>query len=103
MKKDYWIAVKVIEDENTVFISNNNPYIITKMGSDLNFNYFLVPETNKNIVITSITYDNNFIELIENDTESKLLKFRTKKKGETYISITTKNNGNTSTCKIQIQ
>ena len=98
IKKDYWICLNVIEDNNTSFIRKSDTvfYTNTKQGSDVVFEYFLIPETNKNITITDIIYNNDIIELIENKTSSKQLIFKTINKGKTSICIKTKEFGITS-------
>lgn len=102
-----WITAYIETDENTQLFYSNNPYHVyykTKINTDLQINYCLLPDSdlqinNTDIIITS---DENIIEIKSINYSSKTIYAHTKNIGNTKIYITTKYNGSTS-LEIQTQ
>lgn len=97
VKKDYWIAMQYSKNNQLLTINYNisteSCYINIHPGDIIECNYFLLPETTEQIVITSIQYDPKYLRLLS--FNEPIISFQALQTGNSDIIIQTKNTGST--------
>jgi len=105
LKKDYWIAAQVYQDDILL-----NPYydrliqdyyVNVDASKNIELRYFLIPECNEQITITSLEYDDDTLLLISSD--NSVITFKPLKTGTSNIKIKTKNHGTAMPLELRIK
>ncbi len=106
--QDYYIAMRIYENENFNIVNHpRHPeldYIILKQNHIFDGEYFLLPDTQKEIDVISITSDNDdIIEIRSVDFKNKKFSLYTKSKGIAKITIKTKSFSSSTTLPIHVK
>ena len=104
MKNEHWIAVRVIQNgyllDTNYDVRAHTYYINVKANTTFDLQYFLIPESDEHITVTSLDYNNDILQLVS--TEYQTFTFKPVKTGITHVTIQTKKHSSGSPSEIRI-
>ena len=103
-KQDYYVEIQTIQNDVIldVFYDCDEEVYYNNIKKNENFTcrYFLIPDSNENIILTAINYDSDYISLISHDNYDLI--FKPLKTGNTKVNIQTKFFHSASTLQLRI-
>lgn len=105
IKQDHWVAVQVFQNDrllNSQYDSRAGiHYISLDVNETFDLRYFLIPECDEHITITSLEYDKDILSLVSSDNST--ITFKPLKTGIPYIKIKTKKHGSGTPLELRIK
>lgn len=104
IKQDHWIAVQVYQNdkllESKYDRSSGSYYLSIDKNKPFELKYFLIPESDEHITITSIDYDADICTIVSSDNSK--ITFSPIKTGTSIITVKTKKHGTGMTLQFRI-
>ena len=103
----HYVSLSIDLDKSSAklftFLNPNNNYIEINKNSYIYLDYFLIPETDSDIIVTEvISSDDNLISIVDVDEENKHITAYSNDIGQGKITIKTKNFYSSTTLPIVI-
>lgn len=101
---EHWLVIQTYVNDRLptpIYDSKKETYYLNlKVDQTITLKYFLVPNSDEEIIITTIDFNSECFELLE--VEEPILIFKTKHPGVDSITLYSKNNGSGSTVELRI-
>lgn len=101
---EHWLVIQTYVNDRLptpIYDSKKETYYLNlKVDQTITLKYFLLPDSDEEIIITTIDFNSECFELLE--VKEPILIFKTKHTGVDSITLYSKNNGSGSTVELRI-